>query len=164
MNFEGAWLTRGTPPTHTAGMDIEDLKARYLNLEFDRKDFTIRAEDAATVARLSGETRPDLIDPEHPDFSVTPAYLASLASGRHLPIDFPKLGGLPVDGGKAVRCLATVRPHEKLTGRTHLHDIYDKSGRSGRMIFLVSRMELFNEQEQKLAMSDARMILREKSS
>ena len=74
------------------------------------------------------------------------------------------LYNMPGDGGKAVRCLATVRPHEKLTGRTHLHDIYDKSGRSGRMIFLVSRMELFNEQEQKLAMSDARMILREKSS
>ena len=38
-----------------------------------------------------------------------------------------------------------VRAGEPLSGRTHLHDIYDKSGRSGRMIFLVSRMELFDK-------------------
>ena len=46
-------------------------------------------------------------------------------------------------GGK---CFAPVRPDIKLTGKTHLHDIYDKKGRSGRMIFIVVRLELFDEQ------------------
>jgi acyl dehydratase len=81
-----------------------------------------------------------------------------------MPIDFPKLGGIPMDGGKAVTSIKPVRPGRPLTGKTHLHDIYDKSGRSGRMIFLVSRMELFDEDGEHVATSDSRMVIRERPS
>jgi acyl dehydratase len=144
-------------------VDIEDLKSKYLNLEFDRKDFVLDPEKVVTVAKMSGETLPQFCDPEHPDFQAPPAFIASLASGRHLPVDFPKIGGVPMDGGKAVTVLKPVRPGTPLTGRTHLHDIYDKSGRSGRMIFLVSRMEIFDESGEHVATSDSRQVIREKS-
>ena len=88
--------------------------------------------------------------------------LASLASGRRLPIDFPALGGISMDGGKSVNSLAPVRPGVKLTGRTHLHDIYAKSGRSGRMVFLVSRMQLYDSEGNHLASTDSRQVIREK--
>lgn len=144
-------------------VDIEELKSKYLNLEFDRKDFELDPAKVVTVAKMSGETLPQFCDPDHPDFQAPPAFIASLAAGRHLPIDFPKLGGVPMDGGKAVTVLKPVRPGTPLTGKTHLHDIYDKSGRSGRMIFLVSRMELFNDQGEHVATSDSRQVIREKS-
>ncbi len=158
-----SFIDQAEPPAETDAMDIEEMKERYLNLEFDRKEFVIDPQRAAKIAQLSGETRPELADPDHPDFCVPPAYLASLASGRHLPIDFPRLGGLPIDGGKAVTCLHPVRPNQTLSGRTHLHDIFDKTGRSGRMIFLVSRMELLDADEQLLATSDSKMIIRERT-
>ena len=144
--------------------DVEALKSRYLNLEFDRKDFVLDPDKVVTVAKMSGETLPQFCDKAHPDFQASPAFIASLAAGRHLPIDFPKLGGIPMDGGKAVTCMKPVRPGEPLTGRTHLHDIYDKSGRSGRMIFLVSRMELFDARGEHVATSDSRMVVRERPS
>lgn len=144
-------------------VDIEELKTRFLNLEFDTKDFKLDRDRVVTVARMSGELLPQFTDPEHADFQATPAYIASLAAGRHLPIEFPRLGGIPMDGGKAVTCLKPVRVGEPLTGRTHLHDIYDKSGRSGRMIFLVSRMEIFDSKGEQVAISDSRMVIREKS-
>jgi hypothetical protein len=143
-------------------VDIEALKARFLDLEFDRKDFVLDAGNVATVARLSGETLPEFVDPAYPDFQASPAFIASLAAGRHLPIDFPSLGGIPMDGGKAVTCIRPVRAGEPLTGRTHLHEIYAKSGRSGRMIFLVSRMEILSADGAHLATSDSRMVVREK--
>lgn len=143
-------------------LDIDDLKTRFLNLEFDRKDFVLDADKAATVARLSGEQLPQFTDPAHGDFQASPAFIASLASGRHLPIEFPSLGGIPMDGGKAVRSHRPVRIGEPLTGRTHLHDIYAKSGRSGRMVFLVSRMEIYDAAGAHLATSDSRMVIREK--
>jgi acyl dehydratase len=143
-------------------VDIDELKSRFLNLEFDRKDFVLDADKVACVAQMSGETLPQFCDTEHPDFQAPPAYIASLAAGRHLPIDFPKLGGIPMDGGKAVTCIKPVRAGEPLSGRTHLHDIYDKSGRSGRMIFLVSRMELFDKAGEHVATSDSRMVIRER--
>jgi len=143
-------------------VDIDDLKARFLNLEYDRKGFEIDPEAAITVARVSGETRAEYLDRGHPDFQATPAVIGSLVSGRHLPIDFPNLGGIPMDGGKAVHCYKPVRPGVPISGRTHLHDIYDKSGRSGRMVFIVSRMEIYDADGEHLATSDSRMVIRER--
>lgn len=143
-------------------LDVDELKSRFLNLEFDRKDFVLDADKAATVARLSGEPLPQYTDTAHPEFQASPAFIASFAAGRHLPIEFPKLGGIPMDGGKAVECLRAVPTGVPLTGRTHLHDIYAKSGRSGRMVFLVSRMEIYDEAGTHLATSDSRMVIRER--
>ncbi len=143
-------------------IDIEDLRSRFLNLEFDAKDFTLDADQIVAVAEATGETLSQYTDASHPDFQAPPALLASLASGRRLPIDFPSMGGIGMDGGKAVTSLRPVRAGELLTGRTHLHDIYDKSGRSGRMVFLVSRMELYNQAGEHLATSDSRTVIRER--
>ncbi len=143
-------------------VDLEALKAEFLNLEFDRKDFELDAEKMIAAARAYGEQRAEYTDADHEDFQATPAYVASLASGRHLPLDFPSIGGLPMDGGKAVTRHAPVRAGEPLTGRTHLHDIYAKQGRSGRMVFVVARMELFDAGGTHLATSDSRMVIREK--
>ncbi len=143
-------------------LDVEELKEKFLNLEFDTKEFSLDADKVATVAKMSGETLPEFTDPNHPDFQVPPAIIASLAAGRNLPIEFPKLGGIPMDGGKAVTCIHPVKVGEPLTGRTHLHDIYAKTGRSGRMVFLVSRMEIFDANGTHVATSDSRMVIREK--
>ena len=58
-------------------LDIDDLKARFLNLEFDRKDFVVDPDKALTVARMSGETRPEFTDRNHPDFQATPSTSAA---------------------------------------------------------------------------------------
>jgi len=67
-----------------------------------------------------------------------------------------------MDAGKGVECLHPVRPGSTLTGRTHLHDVYTKTGRSGRMVFVVSRLEFFDEDGLHLANSDSRSVMREK--
>ena len=153
---------QSTPKETAQGADIEELKKQFLNLQFDTKDFVLDAQKLITAATMSGETQGRYCDPEHPNFQALPTYIASLAAGRHLPVDFPRLGGIPMDGGKAVTCHAPVRAGIKLTGKTHLHDIYDKQGRSGRMLFMVSRMEIFDESGTHLASSDSRMVVREK--
>tara|TARA_Y100001934_G_C11577341_1_gene417237 strand:+ start:61 stop:501 length:441 start_codon:yes stop_codon:yes gene_type:complete len=143
-------------------VDIDELKEKYLDLEFDTTGFVVEAGQSAAVAKASGETRPELTDTAHPEFEVCAPILASLASARRLPVDFPALGGISMDGGKAVRSIAPVRAGTQLTGRTHLHEIYAKSGRSGRMVFLVSRMELFDDDGNHLATTDSRQVIREK--
>ena len=145
-------------------VDVDDLKERFLDLEFDTNEFEISTDQILAVAKATGENLPQFTDPADASFQALPAVIASLASGRRLPIDFPSLGGIPMDGGKAVEILRPVPADVPLTGRTHLHDIYDKSGRSGRMIFLVSRMEIFDAEGEKLATSDSRMVIRERPS
>ena len=134
----------------------------FLGSEFDSREFVLDPQKLVSAAQAIGETRPEYVDPGHPDFQATPAFIGSLSAARHLPVNFPKLGGLPMDGGKSVTCIAPVRPSITLTGRSHLHEIYDKSGRSGRMIFIVSRMEIFDSDNRHVATSDARMVVRER--
>tara|TARA_A100001037_G_scaffold298589_1_gene322591 strand:- start:675 stop:1118 length:444 start_codon:yes stop_codon:yes gene_type:complete len=145
-------------------IDVDELKEKFLNFDFDIKEFNLQAGPAALVAEVSGEIRESFLDINHPDFSIHPAFIGSLSAGRHLPIDFPNLGGIPMDGGKCVTIHQLVRPGVPITGRTHLHDIYDKSGRSGRMIFIVTRMELFDDDGVHLATSDSRMVIRERGT
>ena len=66
--------------------------------------------------------------------------------------------------GKGIECLQPVRPGQPLIGKTHLHDIYTKTGRSGRMIFVVARLAFFDEAGTHLANSDSRIVMREKSA
>lgn len=143
-------------------VDIEQLKEQFLNHEFASRDFTLKTDNLVTAARASGETRDEFTQADDPNFQATPAFLCSITSGRHLPIDFPSLGGIPMDGGKAVECLAPVKPEQPLTARSHLHDIYDKQGRSGRMIFIVVRTEVYDDSDQHLANTDSRLVIKEK--
>lgn len=67
-----------------------------------------------------------------------------------------------MDAGKAVAPRAPIRPGVRLTARTHLHDIYTKTGRSGRMTFMVTRMEIYDPDDKLLADADTRIVIREK--
>ena len=81
-----------------------------------------------------------------------------------LPPDFPELNGITMDAGKAVEWMAPIRDGATLTGKSHMHDIFEKTGRSGRMTFLVRRMELYDENGTHVANADARTVVRERSS
>ena len=142
-------------------VDLDELKSKFLNTSSPAAICKSTQTILWQARRLSGEARAEFSDPAHPDFQATPAYLCSISSGRHLPIDFPSLGGIPMDG-KAVERFAPVRAGIPLSVKAHLHDIYDKKGRSGRMIFIVVRTELFDEANTHLANIDSRMVVREK--
>ncbi len=142
-------------------VDVEALRKDFLDLEFDQTGFELAASQSIAVAKAYGETRPEFIEADHPDLQACLPVVASLVSGRKMPIDFPKLGGISMDGGKAVEIFAPVPLDTKLTGKTHLHDIYDKSGRSGQMVFLVSRMEIYDDAGNHLANADSRQVIRE---
>ena len=93
-----------------------------------------------------GETDPRFVDPDHPDFQAHPNFTACLSTGRMLPEDFPKIGsGFGIDGGKTVEIHGPVRPGDTLTATASIHDVYDKTGRSGTMVFVIHRMDFTNQ-------------------
>lgn len=142
--------------------DIEEVREKFLNLDFDEKTFEVKPEVTTEYARLCGETADRFLNPEDPDFQAPPTYVASLSGRRSLPEGFP-IFGLGMDAGKGVECLKPIRPGGTITGKTHLHDIYTKTGRSGRMVFVVTRIEFYDEAGEHLANADSRMVMREKN-
>ncbi len=143
-------------------MEVEELKRKYLNLDFDEREFEVRGEDIVAFALACGETAPRYTNPDDPNFQAPPTFPARFHGRRMLPADFPLGGSLPLDAGKAVMPQKPMRPGTRLVGRSHLHEIYEKTGRSGRMVFLVSRMELYGEGGELVSIVDSRLVMRDR--
>lgn len=146
----------------TKSLDIDALRERFLMKDFDEQVFEFSAAELADYASSCGELAPRYTDPAHPEFQAPPTFATCLRPGRRLPEGFPNLPGLGMDAGKAVAPKAPILPGVPLTARSHLHDIYAKTGRSGRMTFLVTRMEIYDPAGTLLANADTRIVIREK--
>lgn len=144
--------------------DIDALRATFLNREFDEQKFEIEGRSFAAYARACGERDARFIDPDDPNFQAPPTFVSTLVGGLSLPPDFPELDGVSMDAGKSVEWMAPIRDGATLTGKSHLHDIFEKTGRSGRMVFVVRRMELYDDYGTHVANADTRTVIRERSS
>ncbi len=139
--------------------DLDAIKAEWIGHQFDEATFPVTSEDMVAWAEACGETDPRFIDPADEDFQAHPNFTACLTTGRMLPEGFPKIGpGFGIDGGKTVEIHAPVRPGDVLTGRASIHDVYDKTGRSGTMVFIIHRMDFFNQDGTAVSTVDSKMI------
>ncbi len=145
-------------------MDIALLKSRFTGFVFDEIDLDVEAESLSNFAAACGETAPRFVDPTHPDFQSVPNYTTRIHGTRALPPDFPIEMQRCFDAGKSVVHHNPVRPGDKIVGRSEIADIFEKSGRSGSMLFIVHRMNFYNQDETHLAQVDWRLVQREMDS
>ncbi len=142
--------------------DVDDLAAvreRWVGEVFDLTTFTIEADKMVAWAEAVGETDPRFLDPTHEDFQAHPNFTTHCLAGRVVPEGFPKIGGTQgIDGGKAVEIHQPIRAGDELRATTTIADIYDKTGRSGTMVFIVQRMSFVNQRDEPVATVDWRMI------
>ena len=68
----------------SAALDIDDLKARFLNKVFDEITFSTTAAKLVDYAKTCGEVAPRYTDPRHPD---------RVRAGRDAPAAPPGHGG-----------------------------------------------------------------------
>ena len=140
-------------------VDVAALRTEWVDHEFDQTDFVVDQHQMLEWAEACGETDPRFTDPDHPDFQAHPSFTTKFGSRRVLPEDFPKFGdGFGIDGGKAVEVHRPVRAGDVLTGHSAIHDIYEKTGRSGTMVFIVHRMVFTNQDGEPVSTVDWRMI------
>ncbi len=143
-------------------MDLEAIKTQFQGQVFDEVTIARSAEALATYAAACGEQAPCFTDPDDPDFQAPPTFASSIHAGKRFPEGFPKFPGLGMDGGKAVTNYAPIRANVAVTARSHIHDLYVKSGRSGNMTFIVLRMDLYDPEETHLASADTSIVIRER--
>jgi len=146
--------------------ELDELRAEWVGRQFDEKEFEVSVEKARLWAQACGETRAEFCDPEHENFQVSPTFTSHFTGRKAFPKELSALfsRGMPFDAGKLVESHAPIRPGEKLIGRSQVHDIYEKSGRSGSMLFIVHRMTFTNPQDELKSIVDWRMVVREKPS
>ena len=143
-------------------IDVDALREQFLNVVFDEYELTLDATALADYAVSCGETAAKFTDVNDPDFQAPPTIGSSFQPKSRYPEGFPTFKGLGMDAGKAVAPMKPMRPGVPITARTHMHDIYTKSGRSGRMVFFVNRMEFTSADGELLGSADTSIVIREK--
>ncbi len=141
-------------------IDIAAVKAEYVGHQFDEVEFKIGADAMSEFAIACGETAAHYTKTDDPDFRAVPNYTTRFHGRRSLPKGFPIKMLASFDAGKSVEARGPVHPGDKLTARSHIHDIYEKTGRSGAMLFIVHRMEFSNQRDELVSIVDWRMVVR----
>ena len=149
-------------PTADQSLDVAALRDQFLNVVFDSYELTLSADRLVAYATSCGETAAKFTDPQHADFQAPPTIGSSFQPKQRFPKGFPTFHGLGMDAGKAVAPDKPMRAGVPILVQTHMHDIYTKTGRSGRMIFFVNRMTFSDEAGILLGSADTSIVIREK--
>ncbi|MEO8605157.1 MAG: MaoC family dehydratase N-terminal domain-containing protein [bacterium] len=129
--------------------------------EFDRTTFApVSAEQIFAYALSTGETDARWTQPA-PDMVAPPTFTLSLRGKHFMPKNMPAhLGRNGFDAGKDIEFGAAIRPGDVLTAVATVHDVYEKTGRTGSMTFIVFRTTVTNQAEAMVAIIDQKMMFR----
>ena len=121
----------------------------------------VTAEELNAFARALGETRPEYTEPG-PDLIGHPTYCVRYKGRKFYPENLPKAVNVRTgfDAGKDLELGVPVRPGDMIDVRATLHDVYEKTGRSGSMYFVVIRFTMTNQRGEILAVIDNRFMHR----
>jgi len=141
------------------GVDLAAIREAWVGKELDTHTYEMRQQHMLDWALACGEQEPRFVDPADPDFQAHPTFTSQFMHHPGLPEEFPKLTGRPgMDGGKSVEVLRPIRAGERLAGTAAVADVYEKTGRSGSMYFVVHRTTFRDEAGEKVAVVDWRVI------
>lgn len=149
-------------------MAFADIDRSILGREYDRFVYApITADELIAYARSLGVSDPIYLDEEaarrgpHGGLVAFPTFVVKLRGGRHMPEELVRemtRGGF--DAGKDIELGVPIRPGDVVTATSAVTEIYEKTGRSGSMWFVVFRQHLENQHGEMIANVDSRMMQR----
>jgi len=120
----------------------------------------VTAQEIYDYAESLGETHPAFFDPEP---IAPPTFCVKFRGNRFFHPGMPRdalLRGF--DAGKDIDFGAPIRAGDVIRTSNVLHELYEKTGRSGSMVFIVSRQTMTNQKGEMVAVIDNRFMVRPK--
>lgn len=139
-----------------------DIDPAIIGEEFDLATYgPVTAEELVEFARALGETRPEYTQPGA-GLVGHPTYCVRHKGNRFYPDNLPKSINIRAgfDAGKDIELGVPVRPGDTINVRCTLHEVYEKTGRTGSMYFVVIRFTMTNQRDEMLAIIDNRFMHR----
>jgi acyl dehydratase len=134
---------------------------------FDETPFPpVTKEEILEYAASLGETNPLYTDEAaaakgpYGGLIASPTFVTKLRANKFTPEHLPRFGKFGFDGGRDLELYAPVHPGDQLTMLSTIHEIYEKTGRTGSMYFIVIRNEVRNQKGEKVAVIDHRIMQR----
>ncbi len=127
---------------------------------------TVTAESIGKFCKAIGDTNPLFTDEDaarngpYGGIVAPPSYSVTFRNGRHFFTHVPRFGKGGFDAGKDVEFVSHIRPGDQITLSSAVKEIYEKTGRSGSMVFVVVRSTLKNQRDEVVAHVDHRFMHR----
>ena len=144
-----------------------EYDASWIGKEFDRYTYTVTKEEILEFARALGETNPLYTDEAYAKTTpyggliAPPTFCVVFRSQAMMPDLKLSYGRRGFDGGKECQFFAPIRPGDTITGVDRIAEVYEKTGRSGNMIFIIRESELTNQHGEKVAVIRQSLIRRD---
>jgi acyl dehydratase len=126
----------------------------------------VTAENLRKFCAAIGETNPLFTDEDAArkgpfgSLAAPPSYAVTFRNGQRF-FDFvPRFGSRGFDAGKDIEILAPIRPGDRITIASFVREIYEKTGRTGAMVFVIIRSTLTNQNGEVVAHIDHRFMNR----
>jgi acyl dehydratase len=150
-------------------MAIRDIDRAVVGREYDSMTYPpVTAAELIAYARSLGVEDPLYLDEAaaaagpYRGLVAFPTYVVKLRGGVFLPPEVTKeMTRAGFDAGKDIELGEPIRPGDVLTASSRITEIYDKTGRSGTMTFLVFRHEIRNQRDELVANVDNRLMQRQ---
>ena len=128
--------------------------------------YIVTAEKIANFCKAVGETNPLFVDEAaakagpHGSIVAPPAFVASMRQGESMFDRLRAMGRGGLMGGIDIELGAPIRAGDTIRVSSKVKEIYEKTGRTGTMIFTVVRSTLTNQKNEVVANIDYRMMNR----
>ena len=135
--------------------------------EFDRYSYEVTQDDIVEFATALGETNPLYTDVAYASATpyggiiAPPTFCVIFRSEAPMPDLKLSYGKRGFDGGKECRFVNPIRPGDTITGVDRIAEVYEKTGRSGNMIFIVRESEFTNQAGDTVAVVRQSLIRRD---
>jgi acyl dehydratase len=122
-----------------------------LGVEHHIGTFPITREMILDFAKSTAETHPLYCDEERAKASeygglIAPPTLCNLfVDGLKRPDIKLTFGDVGLFASQAIENISTIRPGDTLEAKTYLKEVYEKTGRSGKMVFVVWETRFTNQ-------------------
>jgi acyl dehydratase len=126
----------------------------------------VTAEMISDFCTAIGENNPLHTDPEaakkgpYGRLTAPPSFAVTFRNGRHFADHIPRYGKQGFDAGKDVEFVTPIKPGDTIVLSSHVKEIYEKTGRTGSMVFVIVRTTLENQDHDVVAHVDHRIMSR----
>ena len=139
----------------------------WIGKEFDRYTYEVTKEEIVAFAESLGESNPVYTDEDYAKTTpyggliAPPTFCVSFRSNANMPDLKLNYGKRGFDGGKECRLYEPIRPGDVITGIDRIAEVYEKTGRSGNIIFIVRESVLTNQNGEQVAIIRQSLIRRD---
>jgi acyl dehydratase len=144
-------------------------------IEFDRsilgKEFVLGTFDVTesmikTFAQAVGETSPQYVDPQAAKETangglIAPPIFYDVFRADQVPDPKVKFGKVTFNAGQRCEFHAPIRPGDTITMKTRITDVYEKTGRTGKMVFIVRETTYENQKGEVVTLVEQSQVRRE---